>query len=143
MALTSTVQLDQVPGAYRTVVASVTGDSSYPAGGYLLTPALFGLNSFAQQRGNIFFPVVLSGDMVSAQVKCDVDATGHLRVFYPSGGGAASPAALSAPAITSGSTAVTSAAANGTADLTPGQGKEVAAGTNLSTLVVLLEAYGS
>lgn len=60
-----------------------------------------------------------------------------LMCMYPSGGGAASPAALADPAITAGAVAVTSNAANGASDLTPGQAKEVANATDLSGLGVL------
>ena len=67
-----------------------------------------------------------------------------LMVIYPSGGGAASPAALADPAITAGAVAVTSNAANGANDLTPGRGKEVANATDLSGLGVLrLLVYGN
>jgi hypothetical protein len=43
MAITSVVLGQAVPGNLRRVRAVVTGDSSYPTGGYTITPALFGL----------------------------------------------------------------------------------------------------
>jgi hypothetical protein len=48
MALTATL-LQRLPGigAEDLRVIKVTGDSSYPTGGYAVTPALFGFNAFA------------------------------------------------------------------------------------------------
>lgn len=148
MALTSQVQVDLAMESERWVRALVTCDNSYPAGGYPLPPSLFGLNAFLRQKfggggENVIFPAVIGGCHSSAQVICDVDTvTGKMRIFYPSGGGAASPGALANPAIATGAVAMTSAAANGANDLVPGVGKEIATGTNCTTVSVLLEAFG-
>ncbi len=48
MALSSTIlQVTEGVGPYRLVTIQVTGDSSYPTGGYAVTPALFGGRTFA------------------------------------------------------------------------------------------------
>lgn len=48
MALTATIlqRIDGV-GPERYVAIKVAGDSSYPTGGYAVTPAMFGFSSFA------------------------------------------------------------------------------------------------
>lgn len=42
MAVTATILGRAVPGNLARVRAVITGDTSYPTGGYLITPALFG-----------------------------------------------------------------------------------------------------
>lgn len=48
MALTTTI-LQKLRSAYGedAAVIKVTGDASYPTGGYAITPVMFGFNSFA------------------------------------------------------------------------------------------------
>lgn len=48
MALSSTIlQVTDGAGPYKLVTIKVTGDASYPTGGYAVTPALFGGRMFA------------------------------------------------------------------------------------------------
>lgn len=110
--------------------------TGYPTGGEPLSPKSFGVVS-------IFGLNVVGGNAASAALLYGFDSVNiKLLAIYPSGGGAASPAALSDPAITTGATAVTSAAANGSGDLTPGRGKEVANNTDLTTITIRVQIYG-
>ncbi len=67
MALTATILSKDITadGEFE-VIAQVTGDSSYPTGGYALTPALFGLNAFKTGYGGTgvppTVPYLLCGD---------------------------------------------------------------------------------
>ena|SRR5437660_9612434 len=126
-----------VEGAIPVQVGDLALDNSYPTGGYALTGANFGLRSLAGlQILGIKGTLANSGSLLPW-----FDLTnGKLMMFYPSGGGAASPAALSAPAVAAGGTGMTSAAASGTADLVPGQGKQVANATDLSTITLTVKA---
>jgi hypothetical protein len=48
MALSATIlQITEGMGPYRAVTIKVTGDASYPTGGYAVPASLFGANSFA------------------------------------------------------------------------------------------------
>lgn len=121
---------DFTAGRMRGAVYDVTFSSSYTTGGEVFTSDDVGMVSVVGMQQ-------IGGNSAAASLLYEYDtANSKILVLYPSGGGAASPAALADPAITSGAVAVTSAAANGAADLTPGRGKEVAAATNLSTITV-------
>lgn len=123
-------------GRLRGRIFDVALDTSYPTGGYSILGKDIG--GLLEIIGVDF----LGGNPGSGVLIYQWDNTNNkLMVFYPSGGGAASPAALADPAITAGAVAVTSTAANGSADLTPGRGKEVANTTNLSTLTIRLVFY--
>jgi hypothetical protein len=154
MAVTLTgVQGPQGPflslGNIQGRVYDVALDTSYPSGGYAITPSSLALT-------NILGIKVIGGNPAAAVLKYHWDTTnGKLICLYPTGGGNASPAALSDPSgtvanatIPAGATAVTSTAANGAIvtvpnpTLTPGRAKEVAAGTDLSSITVRLLAFG-
>ncbi len=172
MAITSKILIGPIPPEEKFVIVKLTLDNNYPAGGYALTPALFGLVAFAAMRtgvSGLIFPSVLSGYGAGGfALEFDVDLiTGNLRAYYPTGGATASPAALTDPvggvpgvgtlAVTTtpaaGATAMTSTAAQPAMAgvisgalagpaLTPGRGKEVAAATDLSTFSVVMLAVG-
>jgi hypothetical protein len=116
-----------VPGDQAMGLVELVGDTAYPTNGYAITPALLGLIAI-----DWFVPICCSGGLIPVWDQ----ANQKLKLFYPSGGGAASPASIADPAIASGATTVTSAAANGSTDLVPGQGKELANNTNVSTIKV-------
>ncbi len=119
---------ENVSGKWRQQVVDVTGDSSYPAGGYAIVPGKVGFK-------RIHGAMLIGGNAEAARYQAHWDTTnGKLIIAYPSGGGAASPAALADPAIAAGGVAVTSIAANGATDLVPGRGKELLAATDVTTL---------
>lgn len=139
MAATQTIvpnTEDVLGGRIRSVQVDVTGDAAgYLAGGILI--------SKKGSIGVVTGAFVISSNAAAAKLVARYNAaTKKLIVLYPTGGGAASPAALADPAITAGAVAVTSNAANGAADLTPGQGKEVANATNLTTCTWRLMLIG-
>lgn len=141
MALTITPVkgTEWVAGRLRGQLFDVTFDNSYVAGGMAVTGREFNLGPGNSLLGMRF----VGGNIASGALLFAFDhANSKIVCLYPSGGGAASPAALADPAITAGGVAVTSAAANGAADLTPGRGKEVAAATNLTTISVRVDAFG-
>lgn len=127
---------EDVWGKTRVQFVDFTGDTSYPTGGYTISPAAVGMKAII---GADIVGANAAGGNIQASWN---NSTGKLMLSYPSGGGATSPAALSDPAIASGATAVTSAAANGSSDLVPGRGKELAAATNVSTLTFRLQFFG-
>jgi len=135
MALTFTKVPDaeDVWGKHRVTMFDIALDTSYPTNGYAITPANVGLRiirmAFVGGNGGV-------GNAASLLFSWD-NVNNKLRAFYPSGGGAAAPGAIGAPAIASGSTSVTSAAANGNTDLVPGQGAEVGNTTDLSSITAL------
>ncbi len=141
------------PAVEKLVIARFTLDNNYPAGGYAVTPDMFGLVGFAGQPTGIsglIFPFVLSGPGQGGfGFLMDVDlATGKLRVYYPTGGASAAPGAVADPVASGappvGAVAVTSTGAQPViaSALTPGRGKEVAAATDLSALTAVLLAVG-
>lgn len=128
---------ENVNGKRRGMALKVVGPTTYVAGGIPITPSQAGCKV-------LLHGIVNAGNAAAAGLLAQFDPVNNvLRVMYPSGGGAASPAALADPAITAGAVAMTSNAANGAADLTPGRGKEVAVNTDLSscTWIVDLEGY--
>ena len=122
-------------GNLRMKLVEVTpAAADYTTGGYLPTGGWAKLVGMRQVVGM----TKVGGAAGWAVLDIHYDsANDKLIVIYPSGGGAASPAALADPAITAGAVAVTSNAANGASDLTPGRGKEIANATDLSGLGVL------
>lgn len=96
MALSATiVQITEGIGPYRSVTIKVTGDSSYPTGGYAVTPALFGARSFApsgpiggSSQGPP--PVVgnygILGDCVGNPYAVINASTGNLQLFVATTG---------------------------------------------------------
>lgn len=128
------LQLDL--GKLKGRMYDVTFDNSYTSGGMVVTPHDCGLLFVVGMQE-------VGGNSASSALLFNFNTTNNsIMVMYPSGGGAASPAALADPAITAGAVAVTSNAANGASDLTPGRGKEVAAATDLSTITVRVIFYG-
>lgn len=119
---------EDVWGKHRVKMVDITGDASYPTGGYAITGAQVGLRNII---GVHFVGGLSAGNGVMPFWD---NVNGKMMLVYPSGGGAASPAALGAPAIAAGATAMTSAAANGSTDLVPGQGKELLNTTDVHTL---------
>lgn len=113
-------------GSKNACLCDVTGDASYPAGGYAIDPVLLGMSK-------IEGCMCLGGNAAGGTVLPHWDiANAKLMAIYPTGGAAASPAALAAPAqgamtidnhddhaadqigtIPADSTPVTSTAANG------------------------------
>ena len=138
---TAVPDAQDVYGRTRRTVYDVTLETTYSAGGLLIGPGAVGLRTIQGAR-------VIGGNAAGKVLLHQVDTTttpGSVKLIsmYPTGGGAASPAALGDPAITAGAVAMTSNAANGAADVTPGQAKEVAANTNLSTITVRVEFFGN
>ena len=74
MALTSTILSTQYFGSVKLVTAKVLGDSSYPTGGYPVTPALFNLTSFAPSSDAI-------GPLATAFGAYSIDADNQGSVF--------------------------------------------------------------
>jgi hypothetical protein len=143
MAVTFTVQgkTPMANGLVRTRVKMVL-DNNYPVAGYdVSTPASWGLSRFQLQATQDSFvdPVVTGVNQggVMAEIKAM-----KLLLSYPSGGGQASPTTPAAPLLTAGAVAVTSNAANGANDLTPGVGKAFANASDASTLTVFADAVG-
>lgn len=115
MALTATTlqRLSSAYGYNATVVKAV-GDTSYPTGGYAVTPALFGFNAFATDGLGTGLPPTLGNYAILG------DAMGTPDTWYS----AINPA-------------------NGNLQLfVTTTGVEVAAAVNVSTFAVVLEALG-
>lgn len=144
MAVTVALITTPAPsGNLREVVADVTMDSSYASAGEPITPSAFGLSAIHYVAASS--AVDGSGNFLLF----GWDATNSkLRAFYPSGGGAASPAAVAQPVSSvvpdTGSTTMTGSVAKPvlTATKTPGAGKEVLATTDLSGFVVRVRVVG-
>jgi hypothetical protein len=116
-------------GNLRAKIIEVTAAASdYPTGGYKPTGgwASIGMRVvYGMKR--------IGGNPLWAKLIEHYDSVNDKLMFmYPSGGGAAAPAALADPALAAGATPVSSAAASGSADIIPGQGKELASLTDLS-----------
>jgi hypothetical protein len=142
MSLTITRVRSDVWGKTRAVVADVTFDSSYPAGGELVAKEALGMRTVVEGG-----QIVGGNAAAAAYLAHFVPSTRKMMLMYPTGGANASPAALADPAgtqaastIPAGGTPVTSTAANGAIvtnpnpALTPGKGKELLATTDASTL---------
>lgn len=93
MALSLTFLQDDFDqwGKHQRLVYDAVGDASYPAGGYPL-------DRDAIQAGNVRGARVIGANAAGATLLAVWDhVTEKLRVYYPSGGAAASPAALADP----------------------------------------------
>ena len=133
MALSFNLIQKYVVGDRREVIVDITLDASYPTGGEAITPADLSLNDIhwlmAAPNGGLMF---------------EFDhANSKLKAFYPTGG-AAIPAALAAPAVAvpAGATPVTSSGAQPNMTETAGIAAQVAAATDLSTIVTRVRAVG-
>ncbi|SRR5258706_5103104 len=119
----------------------VTFDNSYPAAGYPVTPANVGFVNDVRGCGP---SVVFTAGGVVILMAWD-EATSKIRFFYPVGGATAAPATPAQPLLTAGGTTVTGSAATG--PFTPGGGKEVPTGADLSGIgtsgLVKMMFYGS
>ncbi len=65
MALSATILYKDITadGEFE-VIAQVTGDTSYPTGGYAITPALLGLNAFKTAFGGTGVPATVPFELV-------------------------------------------------------------------------------
>ncbi len=135
MAITLSKVAESVFGNLRVGIYDLAGDAAgYAAGGYALTPANLGLR-------RIHFAHIQGKNAVAGGLLADFDyANNTFIVKYPTGGGAASPAALADPVGATGAVAVTSSAA--TLPIVPGRGKEVANATDLTTATWRLLVVG-
>ena len=121
-------------GNIRKVHYRITFDSSYPAGGESLTAGDVGLSEIHKVDIDPY-------DAASGRLIYGYDyANSKIQVFYPSGGAGTAPTTIADPVIPSGSTAVTSTAAQ--PDLTPGRGKEVGSTANLAAVIVHVGVWG-
>ena len=94
MALTIAFKTDDLDywGKHIRIVAELTGDTSYPAGGYPIVGGDLNVGSIRDAR-------VLSGNAVAnALLGCWDFVNKKFMVLYPTGAAAASPAALADPA---------------------------------------------
>lgn len=108
-------------GSKKAALVDVTGDASYPAGGYAPDPVLFGMSK-------VQGAYVIGGNAAAGTVILHWDTVNSkLMIVYPTGGATASPAALAAPALTAGGAVDNNA-------ITPGQGKQIAASTDVTSL---------
>lgn len=118
--------------------ATITLDSSYPAGGYPLSAADLNALELSGVRAALFGPALSGGNLL---ILAWDEATDRIRAFYPTGGTQASPATPAQPAATvtpdAGAVTMTGSAAKPTltATTTPGAGKEVPTGANLTGYV--------
>jgi hypothetical protein len=110
--------------------------NSYPAGGEVIANTDVGLSGPIDM---ILFGPALSSTF--ALLAAYDPTTAKVRFFYPSGGATAAPATPAAPLITAGGTAVTGSTAAG--PFTPGGGKEVPTGADLSAVTVYGVAFGA
>ncbi len=119
-------------------------DASYPAGGYPIAPATGG---FANDLDFVSPGMALNG--INLLIPVWDEATNTLRLFYPTGGTAASPSAPAQPVATvtpdAGAVTMTGSAAKPTltAVTTPGAGKEVPTGAVLTGYSVHCRAWGT
>lgn len=159
MALTSSVgKTVKLANGLKQVTAILVCDNAYPGAGYDVTPALFGLSHFAPTDAltgtldpNIIY--CLSGAGTEALLAAIIAK--KLLVYYPTGGGTASPATPAAPKLTSGAGTATAGVATASAvdattptlaltstALTPGQGKALPNNADLTGFAVLAVALG-
>lgn len=157
-AFSSAVNSRTVPGNRYMTQVSLTGPTSYTTGGIAYTPQNFGLDY------NVDAVVIssCSGGLIAIWDR----ANKKIKLFYPTGG-ASAPATVTAPVAAApgigthagtvtpdtGSTTMTGSAAKPTLNvtfsgalaapaLTGGQGIEVAASTDVSSIVIETIAFG-
>lgn len=153
-------------GRLRTKAIDITGDTSYPAGGYPVAARLLGMTKIMACQPT---PLNLAS---TAYLGAYNLATSKFVISYPTGGTGTNPVALTDPGLTvgaitmggtatgtipAGATAVTSTAAQpavsvpaagltatlASSPVTPGRGKELPAGANAATLSYRLLFIGS
>lgn len=150
------ISITRVPDSYdvwgKTTVqpVDILFDNSYPANGYLVNAQDVGLKY-------ITGGFVSGGNSVSGKVEVVVSLTTattaavrppqssvRLRIYFPTGGAGTSPSTLIPPVgITApGAVAVTADADDAAVILTPGVAKEVATGTDLSTILSRITFFG-
>lgn len=118
-------------GNRRATYGKITFSNSYTTGGESITPAALGLGVV----DNLDFNTGISGLLFVWD-----KANNKVKVFYPTGG-AVVGTVLGAPKSATG--ASTASAVNATTpDISAGQGVEVAATTDLHTVIVDFEAVG-
>lgn len=155
-----------VAGSLAISIIDFTGDTSYPSGGYLISPAFVGVNK-------VLSCSVMPRDLASTVYNAVYDAnTSKFVLVYPTGGTGTVPAALADPGLTegavtvagaatgsipAGATPVTSTSAQPSVSvpasgltasiadspLTAGRGKQLAAATDVSTLKYRLTFIGT
>lgn len=133
MSLTFTKNKEGVVGDLRYWAGSILLDNSYPTGGYAITATnfLFGSTTYLLNVGESQ-GIVPEWDRTNSKIK----------MMYPTGGTAASPAAIAAGFGTIAGGASAQSTSSLTIALTPGQGKEVANTTDLSTITLQAFALG-
>ena len=149
MALTVALTGDWLEsiGSKRAVNGKITFDASYTTGGLSLLPAQIGLGVIDRIEFNQVGGFVVSYDYTAQKVKAFVDGA-NLPTVKVTGGQAAGPALQITPDSAAGvlgkTTATDRTIPGATFGLTavPAAMAEVAATTNLATLVVEFRAYG-
>lgn len=140
LAFTEIPDSQDVMGKTRVKFYDVTLETSYVGGGTTITPANVGLRT-------IFGARIIGGNTTAKSLQYYLDTTttpGSVKLLclFPTGGATTSPTALADPKSTTG--ASTASAVNATTpDITPGQGKEVAATADLHAGVVRIEFIGN
>jgi len=92
MALTATVlQRINGVGPQRYVMIKVTGDASYPTGGYAVTPAMFGFNTFTSDGLGTGAPpslgtYTISGDLQGNPYSVINPVNNNLQLFVATTG---------------------------------------------------------
>lgn len=126
MALTSSpisLRPAGTPDGAMIATVALLPDADMPAGGWPITPALYGLTRFKPIFNTAALPDP-SVDLVVPEANMLFTTTNKLLLpSFPVGGSTASPTTDAVPFVTAGATPVTSGAATG--PLTPGIGKAV------------------
>ncbi len=118
---------------------------TYAVGGIPVTPAMFGLRRMKVNalQNDVLDPILKSFAFGAATQRMIATIQSQfVRLFYPTGGGAASPTVPTDPLVTAGAVAMTSSAANGAADLTPGLAKEFPNGGDVTNMSIVAIAQG-
>jgi hypothetical protein len=114
------------------MIGDVTLSNSYATGGDAATPGLFGLNEilYADVKG------------LPSRILLEYDITNQKVIAYnPTGGAATAPTTPADPLSASGAT--TASAVDATRpNITPGRGKEMASGGDLSAVTGRLILFG-
>ncbi len=135
LTITKVADTEQSLGRLKMVVVDITFDSSYPAGGEAISAS----EAFMRR---IIGVKPVGGNAAAGALGCHWDTTNNkLMLFYPTGGATASPAAIGDPK----AVANTAGADTITADpvpITPGQGKELLATTDASSITVRCLVFG-
>ncbi len=140
MAATVTLDKDTLDswGKARVAIATVTGDAAgylTASGGIVLEASQFGMKVL---RG---LYVIAANPVAAGLIAAYDPAAKGLRVFYPTGGAMASPAALADPKAVASNVGADTITID-PVPITPGQGKEVADATDLTTATWTVLAVG-